>query len=328
MLATGPGFGGEKIQFSNRGDARSLPESERKERLLAPSLDPLKGSDQAGSAADLLLRPGTPGLGSGGSTPSRRQRELLDRRKNWAFDTPEPRDKRRGKADELTERDEESGDSDKKPKTVLERYLERESQASGKATNAPAGAGVGERPDGKGAFTSTPQAGANKSLAPTDGSARFDFSSPTHGPSKDFSGGSPGSGDSRSAGSRLGSELRDRMKEREARMDGFRKLFDAPASVSARSGDGGSPLNEPARAAGASPSGRGFDEFTRRSTFSEVANPARSFNGGVSPGVIGGLTDFSTRSPAAGYAPGFSRQPEPLRVEPKPVVLEIPKRKF
>ena len=327
-LGYGPLQAGEQILFSGRRGALELPAW--REKLQEPSLVPNKLSGGSGALDALMIPTGAqPATG----IPDRRQLDLLERRKNWMFQTGDI--SKPAAPDALEGRAEDANRIDGKAKNSIDRFLEGHDQKKqsendrmtkdlpGKkdfvpGTRQPSGVDLtrqaGTENTTENIGDSTSKSGLEAGLPGTDreairglaGEAGFRGMNPLN---------------------RLTTERQEqrRDRERETQLVDFGRLINpGAASAGARGAEAFGLGGDPARGAEAL-GARGSQDFGRRNDF---------LNGGVAlPGMMGprfsGRDEFNPK--AGGGSAFFPEAPKPvegLRIQPRPTILEIPRRKI
>jgi len=325
---------GEPIRFSGRTGSASAQDFDRREPLLPAEA---RGAGKAPPRADLqfdqFLLPSQAMTPTTGLT--RRQAEALDQRRNWLLQTPEAVLKQATDRDDGDTRD--PRDERDAPKSSVERYLEgtdakadaeqKLRQGNSPQTQARERERERER-NASGNRGNEPRDGQENAITGKSGEGRTGFETRTAaGPRGAADNTFFGTTDARGGAlGRVFSEAREqeRQRERDASLEAFKRTFNNPWAQTT-SGGGGALLGS----GGGGPATMGLPggDFRRPSTIGGL-NP-----GGRSPVDLGprggGLGDFDPKNPLNYGAPEtVLRQTEAPRVAPKPVVLEIPKRKF
>ena len=318
---------GEKIRFSGRRGAVELPAL--REQLLEPSLAPERFS--RGGAGDALLAP--PGAPSPVTKQDKLQADMLERRKNWMFQRPD--DSKPANQDPAESRDEEKERADGKPKSSIDRYLEGDDRKKDSKSKSGQNNLSGQKNREPGARV-TPAGELSRQPLPL----KNDRENGGEQSAKDQAGtGLPGSergsaaelpGETRINGvgsfNRLSSERREQQRDRarETQLTDFDKLINPPAAGT--QGRGAETFGAGADAA-RNPGGligvRGPQDLPRRNDFPGL--------GGGLPGGSGprfsGRDDFRMPTTPA-LLPAPTQPAEGQRVQPRPTILEIPKRKI
>ncbi|KAF0176986.1 MAG: hypothetical protein FD161_2707 [Limisphaerales bacterium] len=322
---------GEPIRFSGRtGPAVAAQDFDRREPLVpAEARTSGAGFARSGLPMDaLLMQPQavTPTTGL-----TRRQLEAQDQRRNWIFQSPEAILKQGSERDDENKLTRDDRNDREKPKSAVERFLEgkddqgepADKMKPGDATQRTmrdrkdnAGNSARNSRDTRDQRDDNAKVGENSTSLDTramgsqrGGEERGLFSA------ADARGGSIG---------RAMSEARERerQRERDASLDAFKRSFNNPWAQPAASGmDPARPFGGGGAVNAGIPSG-----FERRA-------PAGALGQGNRPtvdlGPRGGLGDFDPKNPLNYGGPEtVLKQETAPRAAPKPVVLEIPKRKF
>lgn len=332
-LAVSPSQAGEKIRFSGRRGAMELPAW--KDRLQGASLAPDRLSP--GGASDALAIPTGPQ--NTAVAPDPRQLDLQERRKNWMFQTGE---KGKSATSETADRKEEENDqTEGRPKSSIDRFWEdrdrkaltkkeqaaRDQAAKDLPGNKDRDPGARFAPERELAIRAPEKEGGDTTTAAASSGGRETGLPGTDRESGRAAGSVPGFKEINSL-NRLATERRDQQREqqRETHLADFGKLMNPNATAApARTGDAFGLGGDAARA-GVNPINvRGPQDFTRRNDFLGA--------GANLPGMTGprfsGRDDFSPRLPGgSALLPEPLRPAESLRVQPKPTILEIPRRKI
>ena len=333
MLVCGVGaaWAGELIIFSGRVGPASPQDFDRREPLLPAEV---RSGARAIPSADLqlgsfLLTPQT-------MTPTtgltRRQAELLDQRRNWLMQSPDAILKQATDREDTKSSD--PRDEREAPKSATERFLE----GSDAKTDPEQKLKQGESPQKQSRDRNATNSRGNESRdarnSPEDSTSAKNGDSKT-GLETRATGtarGSEGNNFFSTAESRGGgmgrvfneARERDRQRERDASLDTFKRNFNNPWAQPVTAG-GGSALT----------TGGGLSA-TMGLPSGDSRRPASigGLNmGGGRPttdlGPRGGLGDFDAKGALNSGGPqSLLQNNEPPRVAPKPIVLEIPKRKF
>lgn len=327
---------GEPIRFSGRTGAASTQDFDRREPLLPAEA---RGAGKAPPRADLqfdqFLLPSQTMTPTTGLT--RRQAEALDQRRNWLLQSPNAVLKQATDRDDAKSRD--PRDEREAPKSSVERYLEgndakAEADQRLKQGNSPdaqtrerererereRNANRGNEPRDAQANATTGKAGETRTGFETRTATGMRGSA-----DNSFFGTAEARG---GAMSRAFSEAREqeRQRERDASLDAFKRNFNNPW---AQTTSGGGALLGTGNSSGGGLSTMGLPGSDVRRT----SSIGGLNSGGRSPVDLGprggGLGDFDPKNPLNYGAPEtVLKQNEAPRAAPKPVVLEIPKRKF
>lgn len=302
---------GEPILFSGRTGQAAPMDFDRREPLL-PAEARSGSRPEHGLEPTLTPPPVTPTTGL-----TRRQLEAQEQKRNWIFQSSETLLK------QSTDRDNDKRDRDdgETSKSSVERFMEgkdAKSDRADKSRNSDSSNKPGnDRKDNS----------ANPIRPP-----RADGSRDSTGLEMGGKGNARGSdgvnlfGGTDARGSSIGramSDARDRQRERDASLDAFKRTLNNPWAQPASSG------MESSRVAGSSgPSNAGLPAagMERRGLGGSLAPAGRA---PMDLGPRGGMGEFDPKNPLNYGAPDtVLRNNEPPRVAPKPVILEIPKRKF
>jgi|GEM_PF-5049428 len=313
IAADGGLIAGEKIRFSGRDKDSDAPAAPREREMFAPN-----------ATGGFRPKPAeTPDFVSAGeaSAPAPRTKKQLqtqDEKENWMFENYQTVTRKSAPKETLDKKD--SAAKEKKP--AMERFIEDQKNKAGGATNhVAANYPPGGRPE----------------LDRNPGEPRENLPA-THAESRlprlpgELSSGASGLRDG-PATARTGSERSPRMSERlaqrEARTEEFRKLLDFSngAAGSTRSGNAGG-LTSDTGGKGLNFSGpRAFGDLPRLNGLPGDSSPLPGAGG--RPDRLGGLDNGL---PKAFGAPSTGSElksaDDSLRIQSKPAVLEIPKRKF
>lgn len=324
---------GEPIRFSGRTGAASTQDFDRREPLLPAEA---RGAGKAPPRADLqfdqFLLPSQTMTPTTGLT--RRQAEALDQRRNWLLQSPDAILKQATDRDDAKSRD--SRDEREAPKSSVERYLEgtdakAEAEQKLKQGNSPDAQTrerererERERNANRGNESRDGQANAATGKA---GESRTGFETRNAGTRGSAENSFFGTAEAR--GGAMGgafSEAREqeRQRERNASLDAFKRNFNNPWAQTT-SGGGGALPGSGGSAAGMM--GLPGGDFRRPASIGGLNTGGRST---VDLGPRGGgLDNFDPKNPLNYGGPEtVLKQNEAPRAAPKPVVLEIPKRKF
>ena len=306
---------GEPILFSGRTGPSAPQDFDRREPLLPAEA---RNFARPNFAMDPLLMPSQAVTPTTGLT--RRQLDAQEQKRNWIFQSSETILKQGSERDSgKPERDE-----NERSKSSVERYIEG---PDGKADPADRSKSTDssqrtmrDRKDNTGnsarnARTDSAKSGENSTGLETRA---------TRNPRDSEEGNLFGSSGARSGSlGRAVSEARDRQRERDASLDTFKRTFNNPWAQPAAAGV------DPSRSAGKVAPGSAELPATgvdRRGLGGALGQTGRS---AMDLGPRGGLGDFDPKNPLNyGTADTVLRNNEPPRAVSKPVVLEIPKRKF
>lgn len=322
LLGVALGFGahglvaGEPIRFSGRAGLPAQQDFDRREPLLPAEARSFTRPNQA---MDTILTPVQPVTPTTGLT--RRQLEAQEQKRNWIFQSSETILR------QSTERDDAQHDRNdrEKPKSSVERFIEgadSKADPAGQTTKSGDSSprSTRDRKDTAGNTTHSTRADGTKSNEDsTDLEMRRTGNSRGLGEVNFFGGADARNG---SIG-RAMSEARDRQRDRDASLDAFKRTLNNPWAQPAAGGA------DPSRVVGNTSPGNvslptvGID---RHGVGGPLGQPGRSV---MDLGPRGGLGDFDPKNPLNYGAPEtVLRNNEPQRVAPKPVILEVPKRKF
>lgn len=328
---------GEPIRFSGRTGAASVQDFDRREPLLPAEA---RGGGKSVPRADLQFDQFM--LPSQSMTPTtgltRRQAEALDQRRNWLLQSPDAILKQATERDDGKPRD--PRDEREAPKSSVERYLEgsdakadpdqklKQGDVPQKQSRDRERERERNSSGNRGNDSREGRDGQENSATGKSGENRTGFEIRASGtPRGAADNGFFGTTDARGgAMSRVVSEAREqeRMRERDASLEAFKRNFNNPWAQPTSAG-GGTLLGSGGGATG--PLGLPGSDFRRPASMGGLNPGGRS---GVDFGPRGGgLGDFDPKNPLNYGAPEtVLKQNEAPRVAPKPVVLEIPKRKF
>ncbi len=320
---------GEKIQFSDRSTKADLP-VKGPEDLKSSSLQNFINSrrSELGAPDVFSLPPARPSAGS----RDKREQERIEERKNWIMQNAESLRGDKSRKDAKDDSADEEPGHERKPLTLMERFTEdreRKSQASTNQFNS------GFRPDVRsldfssrsGGATNRTELGRDARTNAADGpgqpgevrsSARL--SSSTRNGEAEL----PRSNGDGSAGLSL-LERTERLRQQDERSADLRRLIDTPGAVSVAPKRGVDLLNTPdvTRQEINPTTGRGLDEISSRL---DLKRGFDSPGGGSRPNILNELSPGGNGRPAGGQI--LLLPTEPLRMERRPAVLEIPKRKI
>lgn len=328
---------GEPIRFSGRTGAASAQDFDRREPLLpAEARGGGKSVPRADFQVDQFLMPSQTMTPTTGLT--RRQAEALDQRRNWLLQSPDTILKQASERDDGKARDaRDSRDEREAPKSSVERYLEgsdakadpdqKLKQGDSPQKQARDREQERERNGNRGNEAREGRDGQENRVIgkSTDGRTGFEIrtvGTPRGAADNSFFGTTDARG---GAVSRVVSEAREqeRSRERDASLEAFKRNFNNPWAQPASSG--GSLLPPGSSASGTL--GVPGTDFRRPASIGGLNPGGRS---GVDLGPRGGgLGDFDPKNPLNyGGAETVLKQNDAPRAAPKPVILEIPKRKF
>lgn len=319
---------GEPIRFSGRtGPAAWQQDFDRREPLLPAEARsgarPLSRPDLSVDAFAIPSQAVTPTIGL-----TRRQREAQDQQRNWIFQPPDAILKRATERDDLQARN--PRDETEPSKSSVERFLDKpegKSDSPDKARNGDSGQKqVRDQQGNAGNSQRRPDESRGdpaRSEATTTGLETR--------PSGGGRGGDDRSlfnfGEARSGG--LGRALdeakdRERQAERNASIAAFRRTLGNPWAQPA---GGGTELARSGTGAALMPGGGLLGAGPeRRGTVGPPGQPGRATTD-LSP--RGGLGGFDPKNPLNyGTPESVLKQNDAPRAAPRPIVLEIPKRKF
>jgi hypothetical protein len=325
---------GEPIRFSGRTGSASTQEFDRREPLLPAEA---RGAGKAPPRADLqfdqLLLPSQTMTPTTGLT--RRRAEALDQRRNWLLQSPDAILKQATDRDDGKSRD--ARDDREAPKSSVERYLEgtdakADAEQKLKQGNSPdAQARERERERERNANRGNESRdGQEKTLAGKAGESRTGLETrAAAGMRASAENSFFGTADARGGGfGRVVSEAREqeRQRERNASLDAFKRNFNNPWAQT--TAGGGALLGAGnSGAGGLSTMGLPGGDLRRPASIGALNTGGRS---AVDLGPRGGGVDnFDPKNPLNYGGPEtVLKQNEAPRAAPKPVVLEIPRRKF
>jgi hypothetical protein len=326
----------DRVTFSGTGEKVKAPGvASNKERELekAGQLREIKGSD--GAVLDMAPNssPSSPGV-----LMTKRMQALIDQKKNWIFGTTEDLNKNSAVKEMIGMDDDLVTSFNTKPKSSVERFLlgaqdkknaatkmtpdkhdndesaiESESVDDTQRRASPFGANDSNADAVSSGFDrSFDQGRVNMNVIPNADTA---FRNPFQ---------SPSSLQPLSSSSTLASRF-DPNHEQKRRTEEFRQLLSGPSGANPLAGPS-DPINallsdstrqslQPVlpRSSSLLPAGRPLDSL------SGVASPSRS--------ALPGANDFNMRTLGpSSLSPAFLPPPEPRLVQPRPAVLEIPRR--
>lgn len=303
---------GEPILFSGRTGPAAPQDFDRREPLLPAEARAGARPNMAMDSLQMPLQTVTPTTGL-----TRRQLEAQEQRRNWIFQSSETILKQASERDsDKPERD------DREPaKTSVERFIEgADSKVDPNRSPDPAQRTMRDRKDNTGNSARTARTDSAKSGENSTGLETRATGNPRDSEEGNFFG---------SSGARSGSlgravsEARDRQRERDASLDAFKRTFNNPWAQPAAAGVDTSRSAGKVAPGSADLPATGFD---RRGLGGALGQTGRS---AMDLGPRGGLGDFDPKNPLNyGTADTVLRNNEPPRAVSKPVVLEIPKRKF
>lgn len=322
---------GEPIHFSGRTGAASTQDFDHREPLLPAEA---RGGGKSMPRADLQFDQFS--LPSQTMTPTtgltRRQAEALDQRRNWLLQSPDTILKQATERDDGKPRD--PRDEREAPKSSVERYLEGPDAKAdpdqklklGDSQQKLARERERER-NPSGHRGNDPRDGQENAALSKSNDGRTGFEIRTSGTMRGTTDNSFfGATDARGGTmSRVVSEAREqeRQREREASLETFKRNFNNPW---AQPTSGGTALMSPGGSAPATMGLPGAD-LRRPGSFGSLSTGGRS---GMDLGPRGGgLDSFDPKNPLNYGAPeSVLKQTDAPRLAPKPIVLEVPKRKF
>ncbi len=317
---------GEPIRFSGRAGAASTLDFDHREPLLpAEARSGRKSIPSADLQMDAFLVPSQTMTPTTGLT--RKQAEALDQRRNWLLQSPDAVLK------QATERDDgkagDPRDEREAPKSSVERSLEGNNTKADPEQKLKQGSSPQTRErerNTNGNRGNEPRDGQENSATGKAGEGRTGFEARASGSTRAADNSFFSTSDARGgAMSRAFSEAREqeRQRERDASIEAFKRSFNNPWAQTASGG--GSSLTTPGGGAPATMGLPGAD-FRRPSSIGGLNPGGRT---AVDLGPRGGLGDFDPKNPLNyGGADTVLKQNDAPRAAPKPVVLEIPKRKF
>ena len=325
------GQAGEKIRFSDRSTTVDLPMKGADDLKPSPLQDFLGSRRSEMGAPDIFSF--TPPRRSLTARDKREQERRLEEKKNWIMhDAESIRGDRNQKEPADTQSEDEPG-KERKPRTLMERVAEERERKSQSNTNQ---FNNGFRPDNRSLdFTTRPNASATNRTelmnAAQNNSAAAREQKGDDRPSArlpaDARAGQAGLPDSNGTGpSGLSILARtERLRQQDERAAELRKLLDSPGAVSTAPRRGADLLNSPdtTRQEINPIIGRGLNEFSPRIDLKRGFDPIGSSS---RPSILNELIPSGFGSPGVG--PSLLLPTEPLRMERRPVVLEIPKRKI
>ena len=320
---------GEKILFSDRSTKVDLP-------LKGP--DDLKSSPLQDFLSSRRSEMGAPDIFSfappRAARTARDKRELerrLEEKKNWIMHDAESIRGDTKQKETVDLRAEDDPGKERKPRTLMERIAEERDRKLSSNTNQFDNS---FRADARSLdFTSRSNGSTNRSElsnAAQNNSASAeqkgdDRQSPRL-PSEARAGqaGLPGLSGAEPSGLSILARA-ERQRQQDERAADLRKLLDSPGTVSAAPRRGADLLSSPdtTRQQINPITGRGLNEFSPRIDLKRGFDPIGSSS---RPGILNELNPSGFGSPGGG--PLLFQPTEPIRMERRPVVLEIPKRKI
>ena len=319
---------GEPIRFSGRTGAVATQDFDRRESFLpVEARAGARGMGRGDFSPDVLLMPAQSVTPTTGLT--RRQLEAQDQRRNWIFQTPDAilkQGSERANENPLTRDDREDK---QQPKSAVERFLEN---SEGKADAADKmKTGDAEQRAMRDRKDHASQSARNARDSTSDNSKTGESSTTleTRGLGNARTGEERNlfsASDARSSAlGRVFSEGRERERDREraASLETFRQSFNNPwAQPTAGGLDPAKPFGSAAAGNAGMPPG-GFD---RRGPAAGAGLTGRS---ATDLGPRGGLGDFDAKNPLNyGAAETVLKPNDAARPASKPIVLEVPRRKF
>ena len=304
---------GEPILFSGRTGPSAPQDFDRREPLLPAEA---RNFARPNPAMDPLLMPSQAVTPTTGLT--RRQLEAQEQKRNWIFQSSETILKQGSERDSgKPERDE-----NERSKSSVERYIEgADSKADpAKATDSSQRT-TRDRKDNAGNSARNARTDSAKSGDNSGGLETRATGNPRGSEEGNLFG---GSGARSGSVGRAMSEARDRQRERDASLDAFKRTFNNPWAQP--TAGGGVDSSRSAGYAAPGTAGQPATGFDRRGLGGAMGQTGRS---AMDLGPRGGSGDFDPKNPLNyGTADTVLRNNEPTRAVSKPVVLEIPKRKF
>lgn len=322
---------GEPIRFSGRAGSASTQDFDRREPLLPAEAraggPPLR---RAGLQYDAFPMPSQAMTPTTGLT--RKQAEELDQRRNWLLQSPDAILKQATERDDGQLRD--PRDDREAPKSSVERYLEGPDakgdpeQKLKQGSSSPTQSRDRERErNASGNRGNEPRDGQENSVTGKPGESRAGFEPRSAGGTRSAAdSGFFGPADPRGGAlGRVFSEAREqeRQRERDASLDAFKRTFNNPWAQPA---SGGSSALAPNGGGAPAILGLPGGDFRRPASIGGLNPGGRTT---VDLGSRGGPGDFDPKNPLNYGAPEtVLKQNDAPRAVSKPVVLEIPKRKF
>jgi hypothetical protein len=291
------------------------PESARKESLLAPTLDLLKSPTAVG-AGDLPLLIARPtSADAPGALSKKQQQQMVEDSQGWIFETRDHLKKSTG-AQSLQNSDDGTGNGSKSP---AERYLDARAQgrrdAGTNSYNREFGNDRYSDPSGKSGHG--PNASGDSA---TFGGASLDGSADLLGRGQ-ANDSLPGL-DGEKMFQRMGTEYRERVRDREAGFAEYRKIFDPAPNNTSPSGQSGI---DAARQSGAPFNLQGLGDFSHRSDGGANGYSYRGLGGSGSGGSL-----FDTGRPfgSSSLQPPQIPAPAPPPPPRAPSSFDLPRREF
>jgi hypothetical protein len=341
LLTLGLASAQDRVTFSGTGEKVKAPGvANNKDRELekAGQSKEIKGTDGVGFEMVPNMSPSSPG-----SLTAKRMQELIDKKKNWIFRTTEDLNNNSAVKEMIGMDDDLVMSFSDKPKNSVERFLRGgQDKDNANAQKTPVKRGNDESltdsTSSEDTQTKASSFGSSSASGPDTVSAGFDrlfdqgrvnlnasqrLDAPFRNPLQDASSLQPLSSSSTLAG------RFDPAHEQKKRAEEFRQLLSGP--------QGSAPLAGPA-----DPINSLFSDTTRQS-LQPVLPRSSSLLPAGSPGGLDNLSGVATPSRSAlpgmndlnlrtlgpsSLAPAFLPAPEPRLVQPRPAVLEIPKRSF
>ncbi|MEN9575039.1 MAG: hypothetical protein RL514_2894 [Verrucomicrobiota bacterium] len=319
---------GEPIRFSGRTGAATPQDFDHREPLLpVEARAGARGMGRGDFSPDMLLMPAPSVTPTTGLT--RRQLEAQDQRRNWIFQTPDAILKQGSESADENPLTRDDREDKQQPKSAIERFLEN-SDGKADAADKMKTSDAAHRPmrDRK---DNPNQSNRNSRDATTDNGKTGELATGLEtramgntrgGEERNLFSASDARG---SALGRVFSEGRERERDREraASLETFRQSFNNPWAQPAAGGlDPARPFGTGAAGnAGMAPAG-----LDRRNSAGALGQTGRS---ATDLGPRSGLGDFDPKNPLNyGTAETVLKQNEAPRPAPKPIVLEVPRRKF
>lgn len=306
---------GEAIRFSGRVGPSAPQDFDRREPLLPAEARAGARPNMAMDSLQMPLQSVTPTTGL-----TRRQLEAQEQRRNWIFQSSETILKQ---ASERDSDQPERADSEKS-KTSVERYIEgadgKRDPADPNRSNDPGQKTMRDRKDNSANSARNQRPDTSKAGETSTGLETRSMGGPRGSEEGSLFGGT----EARSGSlGRAMSEARDRerLRERDASLDAFKRSFNNPWAQPAAGAAG---AVDPSRSAGNSGlPATGFERRGPAGALGQAGHSAMDF------GPRGSGGDFDAKNPLNYGAPDtVLKHNEPPRAVSKPVVLEVPKRKF
>ncbi|MBI3875956.1 MAG: hypothetical protein HY300_08365 [Verrucomicrobia bacterium] len=326
LFASGTVLAGEKIIFSSRSDGRAAVDLNRKDPLAGTGLrTPKLGADPMDAALSIV--PAAPTAAS--SPMTKKQKEELEQRRNWIFQDQDKAAEK--KLNAINEREKDT-DPDAKPKSSIERYYEgsdRKATADNQSGSESRDFTGRAKRDGTGRETGRRDFARDGKQNNGDGGNDFLGDSAARDAARQPRESGPGfNSQTDLRGFEFAKRVpldsakeRARDAEREADMAAFQRILN-PAAAAPQQG-GAFTLIGPGTVV--------FLPGSAQRNFSNPGDFGQSTGlkaGGLDGARLGGENMFDTKLNS-----GTLLSPAPLtelekKMEPRPIVLEIPKRKF